>query len=60
MHWFPRLIVWVIVLGFIPVVTSWIPKEESTLRTLLALTFLLWILVGLALAIRGTFRFLTR
>lgn len=60
MHWFPKLVIYTLILGGLPVVMPFIPKEESMLRTALALTWFLWVCLGLGLAVRGTFRFLTR
>jgi hypothetical protein len=58
MHWFARLLIYLLILLGIPLFMPFIPKEESTLRTCFALTWFLWVLVGLALAVRGTWRFL--
>jgi hypothetical protein len=58
MHPFVRFFLWVGVLAVILVTTSWIPKSESVLRSLMAGTFLLWFLVGVAWFLRGMYRFI--
>lgn len=58
MHPFVRLFLWCGVLATILVVTSWLPKSESVLRSLLAGTFLLWVIVGVAWFLRGMYRFI--
>ena len=60
MHWFPKLLIYALVFIGLPMVEPWIPKDENTFRTLLALTWFLWVCFGLALAVRGTYRFITR
>ena len=60
MHWFPKLLIYALVFGGLPVVMPYIPKEETMLRTFLAVTWFLWVCIGLAFAVRGTYRFITR
>lgn len=57
MHWFVRLFLWVGVMATILVVTSWLPKSETGLRSVFSLTFVLWLIVGGAWLIRGLYRF---
>jgi hypothetical protein len=59
MHWLTKLLIYLLIVGGIPILETWIPKDESMLRTGFALTWFLWVLMGLALAVRGTWRFLT-
>lgn len=58
MHWYVRIFLWVGVLAVILVGTSWLPKSENVLRSLMAGTFLLWVLVGVAWFLRGMYRFI--
>lgn len=58
MHWYVRIFLWLGVLACILVFTSWLPKAESGLRGLMAGTFLLWLFYGIALALRGMYRFI--
>jgi hypothetical protein len=59
MHPFVRFFLWVGVMAAILVFTSWLPKSEGILRSAMAGTFLLWLLYGVALVLRGIYRFVT-
>ena len=58
MHWYVRVFLFVGIMALILVTTSWIPKSESVLRSLMAGTFLLWLCVGVAWFLRGMYRFI--
>ena len=58
MHGTVRLILWLIVTCGLCMTEKFIPPQETAFRTLVALTFMLWCLVGAAYGVRGIWRFM--
>jgi hypothetical protein len=58
MHAFLRVILWIMVCCFLLIVEKNISPKEYEFRLVVALTFLLWNLVGLVFGLRGLWRFL--
>jgi hypothetical protein len=60
MHLFWRFVIYMaIILGLLWTEHA-LPKDESFFRVIVALTFFLWVLVGIAYSLRGCWRWFTR
>ena len=58
MHALLRVIAWVGIMLFIILSMHWTPKTEIAFRFAIALTFVIWLLVGGVWGLRGIWRIL--
>ena len=55
---FLKVVLWLLVVCFLLIIEKYIPPAEYEFRLVVALTFMLWNLVGLVYGLRGIWRFM--
>lgn len=58
MHAFIKVILWLAVILLLTISEKYIPRQEAAFRMAVALTWLLWLIVGGLYGLRGLWRFL--
>jgi hypothetical protein len=58
MHALGKVVLWFAVVCFLLIVEKNIPKDETGFRMAVALTWLLWMILGALYGMRGVWRFL--